>query len=195
MKQASARAEDIVRRGANVDPNISREEAAKDLTTFLEKVLKAQGSKALRITDPVRAAGHAVAQGLASSDAAIQSLLNGKALPGRPAELAGAMAKCLPPTIPRQNVEALDRIPVKETGNKPQSLVDILGDALAKEVEGLIKLLPKIAQDKVRDAVKESVETAIMTAVEQAMSESQLGSDAQERIKKIVEATIKQKVK
>jgi hypothetical protein len=199
VKQGKERAFEQLFLNPNRVPNapvdVSREEATKALTKFLERVLKAQGGKDLRITDPVRAAGQALGRGLPGADSKITLFLTKKGLPGRPAELAGAITRLLPERIPQANVEALDGIPVKDTAAKPQSLVEVLGDALAKEVEGLIKVLPKAVQDKVREAVKESVEKAILTAVKQAMSESNLEKGAQERIEKIVEGAIKQKAK
>lgn len=194
MKDAAERAAAIVRAGAKAPPTVSREDAAKDLTAFFERVLAAQGGQDLRVTDPVRAAGQAVARGLPGADTGVATLLQGKSLPGKPAALAAAIARLLPPTIPRSNVEALDRIPIKEsTSNQPQSLSALIGAALSKDLERIIKILPKSFQDSIRKGAADAVAAGVVAIVGRALADSPLDETARKEVKAIVEAALKQK--
>ena len=194
IKAADERQKRIVQNGAKVDADVSREDAKKDLIAFLDKVLAAQGGQDLRVTEPVRLAGQAIARGLSGSDIAIATLLQGKSLPGKPAELASAIARLLPPSVPRSNVEALDRIPVKESTNtQPQSLAALLGAVLLKDLERIIKVLPKSLQDTVRKGVEDAVAAGVVAIVTQAMTDSPLDETAKKEVKAIVEAAIKRK--
>ena len=194
IKAADERQKRIVQNGAKVDADVSREDAKKDLIAFLDKVLAAQGGQDLRVTEPVRLAGQAIARGLSGSDIAIATLLQGKSLPGKPAELASAIARLLPPSVPRSNVEALDRIPVKEpTNTQPQSLAAVLGAVLLKDLERIIKVLPKSLQDTVRKGVEDAVAAGVVAIVTQAMTDSPLDETAKKEVKAIVEAAIKRK--
>jgi len=194
IKAADERQKRILQNGAKVDADVSREDAKKDLIAFLEKVLAAQGGQDLRVTEPVRLAGQAIARGLSGSDIAIATLLQGKSLPGKPAELASAIARLLPPSVPRSNVEALDRIPVKESTNtQPQSLAALLGAVLLKDLERIIKVLPKSLQDTVRKGVEDAVAAGVVAIVTQAMTDSPLDETAKKEVKAIVEAAIKRK--
>jgi hypothetical protein len=194
MKAADERLKRIVQDGAKVEPEVSRDDAKRDLTAFLQKVLVAQGGQDLRVSEPVRVAGQAIARGLSGSDIAIATLLQGKSLPGRPAELASAIARLLPPSVPRSNVEALDRIPIKEAANtQPQSLAALLGAVLSKDLERIIKVLPTSLQDTIRKGVADAVAAGVVAIVGRAMKDSPLDAKAKKEIEGIVEAAIKQK--
>ena len=193
VKLAVEREERIVRDGVQVGPEVSREAATTVLKAFLERVLAAQGGKDLRVTDPVRLAGQALTLGIAGADLGVAMLL-GNSSPGSPTVLANAIAKLLPPKLPRSNLDALDRIPVKETSNPlPQSLVAAVGAVFSKDIERLIKILPEVLQEKVRKAVVDAVEAALVGIVEAAMAGTQLDETAKKEIKSIVGAAIKLK--
>ena len=194
VKAADERQRRILQSGAKVETDVSREDAKKDLTAFLDKVLAAQGGQTLRVTEPVRVAGQAISQGLSGSDIAIATLLQGKSLPGKPAELASAVARLLPPSVPRSNVQALDRIPVRESTNtRPQSLAALLGAVLLKDLERIIKVLPESLRDTVRKGVEDAVAAGVVAIVTAAMKDSPLDETAKKEIKAIVEAAIKRK--
>jgi hypothetical protein len=193
VKLAVEREERIVRDGAQVEPEVSREAANTVLTAFLERVLAAQGGKDLRVTEPVRLAGRALTLGLAGSDLAVAQLLGNSPL-GSPASLSNAMARLLPPKLPRSNLDALDRIRVSETTNPlPQSLVAAVGAVFSKDIDRLVKILPEALQEKVRKAVVDAVEAALVGIVDAAMAGTQLDETAKKEIKGIVGAVIKLK--
>jgi hypothetical protein len=172
----------------------TRREAESALVEFLNKVLAAQGGRAVRITEPVQRAGRMLADGDINAGLAIQAYLQGHALPGAPAALAGEIAKRLPPTIPRANLERMRRISPKEiTTPGAKSLSELVAGVFSKEVDAAVKLLPKAWQDKVRKGVNDAIAAGLVKLVEAAMAGSPLDDKTKEAIGKGVEAAIKLK--
>ncbi len=177
----------------NEGANASQEEAQQALNVFLEKVQKAQGGSTLRVSDTVRVAGNAVAFGIPNSDTKIKSLLARKDLTGTPAVLAQEIASRLPPSIPRSNLKRLAGLPVDEaSGTQAQTFLAALVAGVVKEVDKIIKGLPKAVQDEIRKAVGDAIEAGVLAVVAQAMSDSKLDDDSKNQIKSIVGAAIKQ---
>jgi hypothetical protein len=183
-----------LRPDGSVDPNVTREVAEKALTAFLEKVLKAQGGPTLKVTAPVRLAGRALAKGTGPGPTFLEG--NGP-FPGAPAQLAAAIVRVLPPSIPRANVEALDRIPIRDVSStQPPNVAAALAAVVKTEVEAIVKLLPKSVQDDVRKAIPDLIAAGVTALVEHGMKDSalqgRLDDTAKKMIKSIVEASIKQ---
>ncbi|MCI0683138.1 MAG: hypothetical protein L0Y71_13635, partial [Gemmataceae bacterium] len=121
------------------------------------------------------------------------SLLARKDLTGTPAVLAQEIASRLPPSIPRSNLKRLAGLPVDEaSGTQAQTFLAALVAGVVKEVDKIIKGLPKAVQDEIRKAVGDAIEAGVLAVVAQAMSDSKLDDDSKNQIKSIVGAAIKQ---
>jgi hypothetical protein len=178
----------------SLDPNVTHDVAIAALTEFLERVLKAQGGSAVRVTAPVRLAGRTIAKGTGPGPTFLEG--NGP-FPGRPADLARAIVRVLPPKIPRENVEALDRIPATEaTSTQPANIAAALTELVKKEVQALVSFLPKSVQDSVVKAIPDLISAGVTALVEHGMEDSalkgKLDDNAKKVIKAIVEAATKQ---
>ena len=107
--------------------------------------------------------------------------------------LAHEIAIRLPASIPRSNLKRLAGLPVDEaSGTQAQTFLAAPVAGVIKEVDKLIKGLPKAVQDEIRKAVGDAIEAGVLAIVAQAMSDTKLDDVSKQEIKSIVAAAIKQ---
>ena len=81
------------------DKGVPRAQVEKELTDFLEKLMKSQGGKSVKITDKVRLAGNTLAKDLGDPEMQIDMMLRDDRLNYVPKELAARIARPLPDFI------------------------------------------------------------------------------------------------
>jgi hypothetical protein len=111
----------------------TRAEVQVALTTYLNRVLAAQGGTTLHVTQQVRDAVLSLARGDPLGSIPVEVWLRQTALPGDPGEFAAQAASKLPPTVDRALLDRLSQLP---TGPEPPGRLGRLKDLVEKSAPG-----------------------------------------------------------
>lgn len=174
---------------------VKRAEVETELTDFLTKLAKAQGTRSVKVTDRVRLAGNALAKGLGDLPMKMMTALQDDRFNFEPKDLAHKIAAVLPDEIPCENFEALKKMAPKEIGQAGgKSVLDAVYEKVVDPVvKAVTKPFPEAVQKKALELAHDAVEKGVSAGVKAAAKQLGLDDKGQEAIEQAVEAAIKQK--
>jgi hypothetical protein len=180
---------------------VTRDAATKALTDYLNRAQTAQGGQSVRVTPPVDLAIRKMFPvGDINSGMRLDGLLGTpNMIPGKPAELAAAVTKLLPDTIPGARIAHLPTAAVTETpDNSPKSLGDAVGKLLVDStLAPLMKKLnvPADVQKTITDGLRDATSDMLVAVADAAMSNAPIDAQTKAAIHGAIENFIKYPVK
>jgi hypothetical protein len=176
-------------------PTVSTAAVQAALTDYLTKIMQEQGSQTLQNTEQVKQTVLMLFRGNPMGLTQVQVWLEGKGLPGSPAEFAAQVTRFLPHAIPAENLEALQRMPVKQPPDRrPKTAGEAVGaatvDSVVTPLARALKL-SKDQQDRIIDAARSAVADGIVALVDQVMAQMGVDPQAQNAIHNAVDGLLK----